>query len=1206
MAEMESSAIYGLEQNLSLMAGAGAGKTHSLVTLCLHLLGGARADGRALQPGRLWMLTFTDKAASEMRARLSQRLDALARGSDEAEAMLRSGFARHGHSFPPKEFWRGVRDGLGMAAIGTFHSLCAQLLRGAPAGSGVNPDFQLLDERDALELLENVAERMVLQRLEQEDRQVIGLCRELGFKGRDRAEGLVDHLCAVLGKAREAVPLESIPISRLETCLQDLELEISRGEQLVGEAIALDSSRGGRFEEVLGACRHALHGMTVQNFCEPKRFPALRQAIAAEPNLAKQHNHFGGVLKQLRSLGIANDGRLTLEDYFGGCAVVPYETAFRDLLVDLEQRYRGELAKRGVLDFSDLLIRTRDLLRDQPLARRQVQEQVQALLVDEFQDTNRMQLEIVTLLAEERSGGPRAIGPRELADGQVPLEPGFLCIVGDAKQSIYEFRGADVAVIGRMAAKIEQEGGWRCFLRQNWRSEPALLDCFNRISSELMQSTPPLRDYEIAYRRVRDDQQPVRSARGAGPAIDWLVFEPEETAEDCRSQDAALLAGRIHQLLAPDSCFAIELENAKRRSLRGGDIAILLRRFSFLEGYRQALIRLGIPHRVYRGKGFYGAQEVLDLASLLSLVADPGDALAFAAILRSPWVALSDASLFRLSIACGGRLSLRGAQAATQLELPAEEQRRLARFLKLYPTLRRERDRLGIRVLLRGALDETGYRVGVAGSPFGEQTLANIDKLLEMAGRWDATGKGDCGTFARRILALADSDPSEGQADVIEAGDARAVQILTIHQAKGLEWPVVAIPDLGAQRNRGQGRVLFDRDLGLAIKPWIGPDSEATGSPRAQQIAAELARRDDAEYVRLLYVAMTRARDRLILSGQTRRQAGTWRAMLERILAGNPALRSEVQTLGPKDLEVSRTSVPDPPAPKLAPSIEADRALNRVRAPRRPVPARVVLPVTHLQDFFLCSRRFHYAHQASLSEYPLGLGFAASPERGLRDSKAQGILAHHLLESANLSLLRGEKPDLQAHLESLIWSQGFDPKAREASEVLQWVEGFMRTAFAARLAAADPERVHRELPFLLQLCRGKGPEVFLKGKIDLLFEDEAGFATLLDYKTSVRNPEGLTAYSFQLASYALAARRLVKESVPLRTGIVFLRDPLPEPEIQLATEMDLNAFEARLFQGAIQLLECTAKSEWPGLAQLQCEAIHCGYQYRCHSKAAAV
>ena len=164
----------------------------------------------------------------------------------------------------------------------------------------------------------------------------------------------------------------------------------------------------------------------------------------------------------------------------------------------------------------------------------------------------------------------------------------------------------------------------------------------------------------------------------------------------------------------------------------------------------------------------------------------------------------------------------------------------------------------------------------------------------------------------------------------------------------------------------------------------------------------------------------------------------------------------------------------------------------------------------------------------------------------------------------------------------------------------------MRTAFAARLAAADPERVHRELPFLLQLCVGEGPEVFLKGKIDLLFEDEAGFATLVDYKTSERTPEGLAAYSFQLASYALAARRLVKEGVPLRTGIVFLRDPLPEPEIQEATEMDLNAFEARLFQGAMQLLERTAKSEWPGLAQAQCEAIHCGYQYRCHSKAAAV
>src|SRR5260370_28991373 len=120
------------------MAGAGAGKTHSLVTLCLHLLGGARPDRRVLQPARLWMLTFTDKAASEMRARLSQRLDALARGSNQSEALLRSGFTRSGHSFPPKAFWRGVRDQLGMAPIRTFYSLCGQLLRGPTPVSRLN------------------------------------------------------------------------------------------------------------------------------------------------------------------------------------------------------------------------------------------------------------------------------------------------------------------------------------------------------------------------------------------------------------------------------------------------------------------------------------------------------------------------------------------------------------------------------------------------------------------------------------------------------------------------------------------------------------------------------------------------------------------------------------------------------------------------------------------------------------------------------------------------------------------------------------------------------------------------------------------------------------------------------------------------------------------------------------------------------------
>src|SRR5262249_46851927 len=155
----------------------------------------------------------------------------------------------------------------------------------------------------------------------------------------------------------------------------------------------------------------------------------------------------------------------------------------------------------------------------------------------------------------------------------------------------------------------------------------------------------------------------VRSGLRQPPCIDWMVFRPAETAEECRQQDAEAVAKRIRELLDDRSCRLVE-DGEGLRPARGADIGILFRRFTFVEEYRQALTRYGVPHRIVRGRGFYGAQEVMDLASMLSLIADPSDGIAFAAVLRSPLVCLSDASLLRLAIASGGRLSLgRAAEA---------------------------------------------------------------------------------------------------------------------------------------------------------------------------------------------------------------------------------------------------------------------------------------------------------------------------------------------------------------------------------------------------------------------------------------------------------------------------------------------------------------------------------------------------------------
>jgi ATP-dependent exoDNAse (exonuclease V) beta subunit len=1199
-----------LERNLALIAGAGSGKTHSLVTVCLQLLAGARRGGVAVRPPQLFMVTFTDKAAAEMRDRLRRRVQALARNETQGEAAVLEAFGGEQRA-PGPLVWRQVADQLGAATVGTLHSLCAQILRQAPLEAGVDPGFQVLEERDAQELIRDAAERLVLDQLQRQQPTTVALCRELGFSGGQFPTGLVDHLCQVFLKSREQVAPGEIAVSDPTGSVSELETAVRRVRELVKNARAFDRPSGGRFGPLLAQCERALDGLSLSNFLEPDRYPALRQVIESQPHLARQRNGAGELLKELKGWVVANGSdHLTLLDYYGGCAVMPFEQGFRALLGELEQRFRAELAKRSCLDFSELLIRTRDVLRDSLAARAETHARMGALLVDEFQDTNRLQFEIVTLLAEKREGGPRHIPPKQDGECSLPLEPGFLCVVGDAKQSIYDFRGADVGVFGRMASKIEREGGRLEFLTANRRSAPGLVSFWNPLFAHLMSARAEPREYESLYRPEHDDQLASRSTTREMPPVDWLVFEPSESAEQCRLQDARAIAGRIGQLLSPEAAAMVEGEDGAPRPARGGDFAILFRRFTFLEVYRQALSELGIPHRVIRGRGFYGAQEVVDIASLLSLIGTSEDALALAAVLRSPFVALSDVSLFKLGLSCDGRLSLRGLEhlpSFAELNLPDPELRRLERFLGIYHRLRREMDRLGVRSLLRVALEELGYRVAVAGTPFGEQALANLDKVLDLAERWDAAGKADCQGFAQRMRDLADEDPSEAQADVLDIGDPRAVQLMTIHQAKGLEFPIVVLPDLAAHRNRGGGRVLYDRDLGLSIRPWVGEDSQNTRSPRHRRLGSELMRREDAEYVRLLYVAMTRARDRLILSGQNRRSAGTWLEMLENASKSHPAIRSSIQRLRADEIRVpSKFALPSQPSEQEL--VEVRQAITRVRRRSRNQSQAVVFPVTHLQDYVFCPRRYLYARHLGLLEFPVVLDTLEKNESQHdavgSDYRQRGTLAHRLLESVELSWVQGADADLRQHLADLLWAQGVEPDGDDGRKILGWVHRFLRTPFAARLANAGPDRVHRELPFMLRL--GEHPAVYLKGQIDLLFEDEAGGATVIDYKASRRHPRGVEAYRFQLDCYALAARRFVKEGVRIQTGIAFLAEGCPEPEIRHAQEFDLESFQAELLRSAIALLESTPGLDWAGLPPQECASLGCGYQYRCHSQAAGL
>jgi ATP-dependent helicase/nuclease subunit A len=1216
-----------LEQNLALMAGAGAGKTHSLMTLCLHLFSGARRECEPLRPSQLCLLTFTDKAAAEMRTRLRARVDVLASGASlrDHEPELWASFQRLSLSEPSVDLWRQVRDNLGATVIGTFHALCVQLLRRAPAGFGVDPSFELLDETDANALIGNIAERLVLSALERDQTSVIELCRELGFRGHGHATGLVDLLCTTYSRIREeGLAPGEIAVTDEVQARKEFEERLSSLKSLLTQALAADGMGDRRFSGTLSQCARAASALTFENFLEAGHYEALVEVLESEPNLTRQRKEpLAGWLKEICALAKPKKESLTLREYHAAARIAPHERAFVALLAELRQHHSEALTRQAKLDFTELLIRTRDLLQMHLPVREEVQRRIGALMVDEFQDTNRLQLELVLLLAEKREGGPRPTTP-ELPVTSLPLEPAFLCIVGDRKQSIYEFRGADVSVFGALADKIEREGGGRAFLKKNWRSTPQLLEFFNGVFAQLLRAPEEARPYEVVYEPLGDDLQPARSAAVETTCVDRLLVAPGEDAAQCRAKEAEAVAGRIRQLLADDAPPVVQGHDGAWRRARGGDIAILFRRFVYLETYRQALVRHRIPHRIVRGRGFYGAQEVLDLASFLSLIADPNDNVSLAAVLRSPLVGVSNALLFKLSDGGGQRLSLRSIEyVRSQHVLSAEEDACVAQFLNLYRSLHSERDRLGVRELLKVALAQTGYRLRMAGTPFGEQALANLDKLLELAGRAELQGRGDCVSFAANLLELASTEPTEAQADVLDAGDVRAVQLLTIHAAKGLEFPIVFVPDLAAAPQPVVLRVPFERSMGLCIKPWVPDRLEVLRSPRSMEIGGELQRRERAEYLRLLYVALTRARDRLVLSGVSSRKLTTWRSLLDGAIEGSAVLRQRVADVTEDDLRKLPDNGPQLPKPSEKDAERLEQALRRTSSTPVLRPRAAVYPVTHLQDFSLCPRRYWYARHVGLAEFPMALELDAEREdvggSAATDTRMRGTLTHRLLEQVDFRLALEGDSGVQARLTALLWSAGVAPDDPGAQDILRWVHQFLRTPFAQRLAKREPRHLRRELPFLLRLDVSKGhgqkelplfaewvaeardTELHLKGQIDLLVEEDDGSFEVVDYKTAHRHSMGLEPYAFQLDCYALAVRQLLAKKVALRTGVSFLQELSPEPEFRpVTTEKALAQLTQQLRTIQLQLLENVQRTDWPGREPGACAKFHCGYQYRCH------
>ncbi len=849
-------------RNVVLEASAGTGKTTVLVQRYLNLL------AAGVDPSNILAMTFTRKAAAEMRERII--------------AALRDGAA---HSEDGRARWLRLRDRIGEVAISTIDAFCFSLLREFPLEAGLDPGFRIADETETARLVDAALDeslRMARGLAREDENVALVLARLAPHRLRDGLAHLLDrrlvvpaglarylhhapaHLDVATATRRAAAQLRDAVRSApggLARFLADGPVQDARFQVIAADLRALDRDEV-TTPEALSAITDALRSYFLTQEGKPRSRPHGYRAGDALSDAAWRR-HGQALAKAAPAVGEA------LAAWSRDVNVILARGVSRLFAVTTD-RYRRILAERDVVDFPELIARAVDLLRQMDefsQSRYRLEARYHHVLVDEFQDTSRLQWELVALLVESWGEGVGLVH-------EAPLLPS-LFIVGDRKQSIYRFRDADVTLLDEAAgtiARLRPDGGGRRVISRSFRAQPALLAAINDICEQV--AIPSARADAFSFADA--DRFPIDPGAASGPTPLGLVV----------AEEIGLVAGRVAAEIARllDTVTVRDRETGVARPATPADIAILFRSRDSHREFERALEREGIPTHVYKGLGFFDADEIKDLVALVRFLAVPHSNLRTAALLRSRVVRLSDEALARLGPDLAAAL-VADAPPAARDRLSSEDRDVLdATRLAVADWLSRV-DRLLPSELLDHALASCAYVRELAGAR-ARQARENVKKFRTLVRRIENRGYATLDRIASHIDRLAIGDEANA---VLEAID--AVSLMTVHASKGLEFPIVFLVNLarGVAQRRHPIRVRFD----------------ATNPEASVSIDAFLSEADAIEPVvereetkRLLYVGLTRARDNLYLSsvlkdGAFKPGTGSLGAILP------PTLQSLLASAGP-------------------------------------------------------------------------------------------------------------------------------------------------------------------------------------------------------------------------------------------------------------------------------------------------------------------
>lgn len=1063
----QKQAIETIDCNVAVSAGAGSGKTKVLVARFMYILEQSLAQKKPLEAANILAITFTRKAAGEMKTRIRQSISEKI-NEDKLNA----------------SFWRKQLQNLERAQITTIHGLCSRILRENPVEAQLDPGFTVAEDFEGQQFVKDCVARYLRHALTQENAALRRLLHIYGAASfTTQVSGLLPQLADITGRldAGEQQDLTQSYREFLASCegwKEDLLLALT---ELVEQRESL-TSKTSQGRKTLNLLAELFVQVQSELRAEKTDFTTLDNVLGgmqARGNVKELLLDIRDLCSRLRQQEVVKNAIPVVQDW-------------QAVLQELEEYISQQKAQLELLTFDDLELQALELLQSNEQVRRKYHERFRYIMVDEFQDTNERQRQLIYLLC---------------GDSMTELEGRKLFIVGDAKQSIYRFRGAEVRVFAEVQRELAKRGGSLLKLSKNFRSIKGVLTACNIAFKELLGEDTSRDVYFEALDYNKD-----------------VVIEPvllevgyaQEQKPQRRRLEAAAVAQKMREL-------------HDKEQVAYGKMTVLLEAMTECAVIAAELENKNIPYVIIDGKGFYERQEVLDLLHLLTVLHNRYRSLELAGVLRSPYFGLDDATLTQLFLR-GADSLWQALQEADIACLPAEQGARVQRARELLTQLRSYAALYALPELLAELWRVLAVEAVLSVQKHGESKLANACKLREEATAFCAGRQASLGDWLAQVEAVRKSNAKATTAN-LDAEE--AVQIMTIHKSKGLEFNTVFLPQLDRKGQSDTSLIKYNRQYGLGIKAPLA-DGALVSTAVLDAIKEFDKQREREEYVRKLYVAMTRAEERLIMSGavegsrteedgvvhftlkKQREKALHEKRWLQQLMdifeqTGTGISVELVENVELTDAEAEQTKE------HFAVTAEVEQQIA-------PLPTfcgngRSYFTASALQTYLHCQRQYYY--QQVLELPPLEAMNCVAGECDTLPAYVTGLIVHRALE-----LYRG---DAKAALAKAVSEQEL-----EAAPVAKYL---FEQYLASALYKSLPAEHRREQRFLL-------PEggLMLEGIIDYLADTQNGLV-LVDYKTGAppADDEVHDGYAYQLAIYKAAAEQMYKKPV-VRAELHFLQN----------------------------------------------------------------